>query len=79
MKKVKMKVNLYIDGIQVASVKREVNSDVLKEIYRVRIIGHREIFNKFMVKASLKPMQVIANNEKEIDLNCAVYGGVNID
>lgn len=74
-----MKVNLYIDGIQVASVKRDPNSEVLKEIYRVRIIGHKEIFNKFIVKASLKPMQVISNSEKEIDLNCAVYGGINID
>jgi hypothetical protein len=33
-----MKVNLYIDGIQVASVKRDPNSEVLKEIYKVRII-----------------------------------------
>jgi hypothetical protein len=52
---------------------------VLKEIYKVRIIWHKEIFNKFIVKASLKPMQVISNSEKEIDLNCAVYGGINID
>lgn len=74
-----MRVNLYIDGIQVASVKRPANTDVLKEIYKVRIIGHKEIFKKFIVKVGLKPMQVIANNEKEIDLNCAVYGGVNID
>lgn len=75
----KLKVNLYMDGIQVASVKREPNSEVLKEIYRVYVIGHKEIFNKFIVKVSLKPMQVISNNEKEIDLNCAVYGGTNID
>lgn len=75
----KLKVNLYMDGIQVASVKREPNSEVLKEIYRVYVIGHKEIFNKFIVKVSLKPMQVISNNVKEIDLNCAVYGGTNID
>lgn len=74
-----MKVNLYIDGIQVASVKRDEKADILHEVYRVRVINHKEIFNKFITKVSLKPMQVIANSEKEIDLNCAVYGGINID
>lgn len=74
-----MKVNLYIDGIQVASVKRDANAGVLNEIYKVKVIGHKEIFNKFFVKVGLKPMQVIANNEKEIDLNCVVYGGIDID
>jgi len=74
-----MKVNLYIDGMQVARVKREPKADILHEVYKVRVIGHKEIFNKFIAKVSLKPMQVIASTEKEIDLNCVVYGGTNID
>lgn len=74
-----MKVNLYIDGIKVKSVKREPNADLLHEIYKVTIVNHREIFNNFIIKASLKPMQVIDSKEKEIDLNCIVYGGIAID
>lgn len=74
-----MRVNLYIDGMQVARVKREPKADILHEVYKVTIIGHKEIFNKLIARVSLKPMQVISSTEKEIDLNCIVYGGINID
>lgn len=75
----KIKVNLYIDGMCVKSVKRPEGSKFTHEIYKVWIIGHKDIFNKHIVKMSLKPMQIIDTDDKSIDLNCVVYGGVNID
>jgi hypothetical protein len=75
----KIKVNLYIDGMCVKSVKREEGSDILHEIYNVWIIGHKDIFNRNIAKMSLKPMQIIDSNKNETHLNCVVYGGINID
>ena len=75
----KIKVNLYIDGMCVKSVKRPEGSKFTHEIYKVWIIGHKDIFNKHIAKMSLKPMQIIDTDDKSIDLNCVVYGGVNID
>lgn len=74
-----MKVNLFIDGIKVKAIKRESTADVLKEVYKVKVFFHKEIFNNYFVEVRLKPMQVIRSTENEIDLNCVVYGGVDID
>lgn len=74
-----MKVNLYIDGIKVKTVHRHTSARILEEIYKVRVFNHKEIFHKIFIETNLKPMQVIRSDEKEIDLNCVVWGGVNID
>lgn len=74
-----MKVNLYIDGIKVKTVYRKTSAKILEEVYKVKVFNHKEIFNKYFIETNLKPMQVIRSEEEEIDLNCIVWGGVNID
>jgi hypothetical protein len=76
---VDMKVYLYIDGLQVAKVKRPKNFDFIHSTYRVRAINHKEIFHKFIATITLKPMQIIAVDNNSIDLNCLVYGGTDND
>lgn len=82
-----MKVNLYFGTIKVKTVKvkdfnRETDNwnKIIKRDYRVRIINHKNIFGKFIVTTVLRPVALLTDpTDKEVDLNCVVYGGANIE
>lgn len=78
-----MKVNLYYASrkIKTVKVKKPDNwNEIIKKDYKVRIIGHKDIFNKFIVTTYLRPTHLLENpKENEINLNCIVYGGAIIE
>ena len=78
-----MKVNLYINTRKVKTirVKKPDNwNSIIKKDYKVTIIGHKDMFNKFIVTTYLRPVTLLADpTEKEVNLNCIVYGGANIE
>lgn len=78
-----MRVNLYISTRLVKSVKiKEFNNwdEIIKRDYKVRIINQKDIFNKRIVTTWLRPITLLADpTEKEINLNCIIYGGANIE
>lgn len=78
-----MKVNLYYASrkIKTVKVKKTDNWDeIIKRDYKVRIIGHKDIFNKFIVTTYLRPTHLLDDpKENEINLNCIVYGGAIIE
>lgn len=78
-----MRVNLYIGGRKVKTVRiKPVNNwdKVTKRDYKVTIIGQKDIFGKRIVTTILRPVALLAEpTDKEVDLNCIVYGGANIE
>lgn len=74
-----MKINLYVNSIQVKTIKVDKDTDYLKRDYKVHIWNHKELFNRFSVVVTLRPVQLINATEKEADLNCIVYGGADIE
>ena len=78
-----MKVNLYINTRKVKTVKvKKFNNwnDIIKRDYKVTIIGHKETFRTFIVTTVLRPVSLLMDpSNKEVDLNCIVYGGANIE
>ena len=78
-----MKVNLYYASrkVKTVKVKKPDNWDeVIRKDYKVRIIGHKDIFNKFIVTTYLRPTHLLDGpKENEINLNCIVYGGAIIE
>ena len=78
-----MRVNLYISTRLVKSVKiKQFNNwdEIIKRDYKVRIINQKDIFNKRIVTTWLRPVTLLADpTEKEINLNCIIYGGANIE
>lgn len=78
-----MKVNLYYASrkIKTVKVKKPDNLDeVIRRDYKVRIIGQKDIFNKFIVTTYLRPTHLLDDpKENEINLNCIVYGGAIIE
>lgn len=78
-----MKVNLYISSRKVKSVKvKQFNdwNEIIKRDYKVRIINQKDIFGKFIVTTYLRPVSLLADpTNKEVNLNCVVYGGANIE
>ena len=78
-----MRVNLYISTRLVKSVKiKEFNNwdEIIKRDYKVRIYNQKDIFNKRIVTTWLRPITLLADpTEKEINLNCIIYGGANIE
>lgn len=78
-----MKVNLYISTRLVKSVKiKKFNNwdEIIKRDYKVRIYNQKDIFNKRIVTTWLRPVTLLADpTEKEINLNCIIYGGANIE
>lgn len=78
-----MRVNLYISTRLVKSVKvKKFNNwdEIIKRDYKVRIYNQKDIFNKRIVTTWLRPVTLLADpTEKEINLNCIIYGGANIE
>lgn len=78
-----MKVNLYIGSRKVKTVRvKEVNGneELIKRDYKVTLIGQKDIMNKFIATTFLRPVSLLADpDEKEINLNCIIYGGANIE
>ena len=78
-----MKINLYIGTRLVKSVKVkhfENWNEIIKRDYKVTIYNQKDIFGKWKVTTILRPATLLmAPNEKEINLNCNIYGGANIE
>lgn len=78
-----MKVNLYIGSRKVKTVKmKSVNNWdlIIRRDYKVTIIGHKDIFGKRIVTTILRPVALLIEpTDKEVNLNCVVYGGANIE
>lgn len=77
-----MKVNLYIGSRKVKTVKTKQTDfeRIAKRDYKVTIIGQKDIFGKRIVTTILRPVALLAEpTDKEVDLNCIVYGGANIE
>lgn len=81
---VSMKINLFFCGRKVKTInyKEEVSNwnEVIKRDYKVTIIGHKDIFRKFIVTVFLRPTKLLNDpTDKEVNLNCELYGGANIE
>lgn len=78
-----MKVNLYIGSrkVKTVRVKPVTNWDlIIKRDYKVTIIGHKDIFGKRIVTTILRPVALLMDiTNKEVNLNCIVFGGANIE
>lgn len=77
-----MKVNLYIGSRKVKTLKmKEADLNLLiKRDYKVTLINQKDIMNKFIATTYLRPVSLLADpDEKEINLNCIIYGGANIE
>ena len=73
-----MKVNLYLNSLKVKTVKIADNEDALQREYRVRIWNRKEVLGHRVATVFLKPVSLLDSTDKEIDLNCVPYTGVNI-
>jgi hypothetical protein len=79
-----MKINLFFCGRKVKTIKRKEPvsnwNEVIKKNYKVTIIGHKDIFRKFIVTIYLQPTKLLADpTDKEVNLNCELYGGADIE
>ena len=77
-----MKVNLYIGSRKVKTLKvKQTDLNLLiKRDYKVTLINQKDIMNKFIATTYLRPVSLLADpDEKEINLNCIIYGGANIE
>ena len=78
-----MKINLYIGSRKVKTVRvKEVSNwdYILRRDYKVTIINHKKIFGEFIVTTFLRPVALLNDpTNKEVNLNCIIYGGANIE
>lgn len=78
-----MKINLYVGSRLVKTIRTKTPDNwdlVIKRDYKVRIIGHKDIFGKNNIITILRPAALLTDpTDKEVDINCVVYGGANIE
>lgn len=78
-----MKVNLFVNTRKVKSVRiknvTNIMNECIKRDYKVTIIGHKDMFGKHIVTTILRPTHLLNNPDKEVDLNCKIYGGAIIE
>lgn len=72
-----MKINLYYNSVKVKTVKIK-NQEYWKKDYRVTIWFKKIYFGANKVTLVLRPVRLLASSEKEYDLDCIVYQGVNL-
>ena len=79
----KIKVNLYLGSVKVKTLKVAKPDDwdkVIRKDYKVTIIGHKEIFRNNIATTILRPTKLLMDpTDKEVDINCVIYGGANIE
>lgn len=79
----RISIDLYIGSRKVKRVKAKTPDNwdnVIKRDYKVTIIGHKDIFGKRIVTTILRPVTLLTDpTDKEVNLNCIVYGGANIE
>lgn len=78
------KVNLYIGSRKVKTkILWNVNEfmpKLIKQDYKVTLIGQKDIMNKFIATTFLRPVTLLNDpTNKEVNLNCNIYGGANIE
>ena len=73
-----MKVHLYYNSTKVKTVKIK-DSENWNKNYKVTIIGKKRYFGANIITLILKPVRLMATNEKSLDLNCIVYEGAEIE
>ena len=78
-----MKVNLYIGSRKVKTVriKKVENWDnVIKRDYKVTLINQKDIMNRYIATTFLRPIKLLNDpTNKEVNLNCIIYGGADIE
>lgn len=75
-----MKVNLYIGSRKVKTIHEEGEvKDLIRKDYKVTLIGQKDIMNKFIATTFLRPVSLLNDPDKELNLNCIIYGGANIE
>lgn len=72
-----MKINLYFNSVKVKSVKIK-DKENWKKDYKVTIWFKKKYFGESKVTLILRPVRLLASTEKEYDLDCIVYQGVNL-
>lgn len=78
------KVNLYIGSRKVKTkILWNVNEFIpklIKQDYKVTLIGQKDIMNKFIATTFLRPVSLLNDpTNKEVNLNCNIYGGAKIE
>ena len=75
MVKEKWKMHLFYNGIKIKTLKVDEDVEPQKGLYDIRVIGHKEIFNKFIVRIVVKPLTLIkVDKEKK-----SIYIGVGLE
>lgn len=73
-----MKVHLYYNSTKVKSVRIKKGTDWNQD-YKVTIFGKKRYFGANIITLILRPQRVLHSTEKNLDLNCIVYEGVEIN
>ena len=71
---------LYYDGLLIKKLKIDENTDITKEIFEIRVIGHKELFRKNLVKILVKPVKLLKTDEakRTTHLGVVLEKGVDI-
>lgn len=72
-----MKINLYFNSVKVKSVQIKSTDDWKKD-YKVTLWFKKKYFGAHKVTLILRPIRLLASTDKEYDLDCVVYQGVEI-
>ena len=76
-----MKINLYIGSRKVKTIRRNGDiGELIKRDYKVTLINQKDIMNKYIATTFLRPVSLLNDPDgKELNLNCIIYGGANIE
>lgn len=72
-----MKINLYFNSVKVKTV-RIKETEEWKKDYKVTLWFKKKQFGMNKITLILRPIRLLASSDKEYDLDCQIYQGVNL-
>ena len=63
---------LFYDGVMIKKLKINENTDIAKEVYYIRVLGHKNLFGTNNAHILVKPIRLLKTDE----LNKKTYWGV---
>lgn len=56
---------LFYDGVMIKKVKIDENTDITKQVFYIKVIGHKHLFGKNIINIMVKPIRLLKTEEQK--------------
>ena len=75
------KWNLYLfyDGVMIKKLRIDENTDITKQVYYIKVIGHKHLFGKNKINLMVQPIRLLKTDEDKKKTYWGVKNYLGVD